>query len=242
MQRDCCVVLLPTTAHALTSVLAPRCAVTFSLSEAFRRRERALRALSQLRAALQSVLQGTRDWDWPPVGGHAAGAAGSRMVGGRNALPPTFVEVTRRELLALVDMQAAFLLRPINNRTRHRRGGAGAPSDAFSVEAVRALDDGIRGSFDRLSRAVEVMKAAGLPGNEASRLRQFTAAALADWELLRALKMYRTPLSIRAFSRIYTLLHPFFMGAGRRAATARLAVHDRCIRAQGHIMRTWQEQ
>ena len=138
MQRDCCVVLLPTTAHALTSVLAPRCAVTFSLSEAFRRRERALRALSQLRAALQSVLQGTRDWDWPPVGGHAAGAAGSRMVGGRNALPPTCVEVTRRELLALVDMQAAFLLRPINNRTRHRRGGTGAPSGTLSVEAVRA--------------------------------------------------------------------------------------------------------
>lgn len=32
------------------------------------------------------------------------------------------------------------------------------------------------------------------------------------WEILRSLKRYRTPQTTRAFSRIYALLHPLFMG------------------------------
>jgi hypothetical protein len=51
-------------------------------------------------------------------------------------------------------------------------------------------------AFDELSLLVERMKAAGLPGNEASHLRAFAAVAGGEWE---------------AFARIYTLLHPGFM-------------------------------
>lgn len=48
--------------------------------------------------------------------------------------------------------------------------------------------------------------------NEASRLRQFTAQLMVYWEQLRSIKRYRTPQTTRAFSRIYALLHPLFMG------------------------------
>ena len=57
------------------------------------------------------------------------------------------------------------------------------------------------------------MKAAGLPGNEAARVRQFAVSLLAAWESMRVTKRYRTSLAARCFSRVYIWAHCFLMGA-----------------------------
>jgi hypothetical protein len=56
------------------------------------------------------------------------------------------------------------------------------------------------------------MKAAGLPGNEAARIRQYFHNFLTAWESLRNVKRYRTPLTTRCFGRLANLMHPFIMG------------------------------
>jgi hypothetical protein len=185
-----------------TPIISHPSLVTFSLSEAFRRREKALSALAQLKASLVALLQGARDWDWP---------AGGAFKGGRAALPHAFTRDARATLLRLTEQQAAFLLAPISSRTRHALSASGQAERAAAARTSRALDGDIASHFDDISAFVEVMKASGLPGNEASRLRAFAAVAASEWEALRALKRYRTPQTIRAFARIYTLLHPGFM-------------------------------
>ena len=64
----------------------------------------------------------------------------------------------------------------------------------------------------RLSAAVEEMKTAGLPGNEAARLRQYSQLLMGQWEIVRNVKRYRTPLTTRCFGRLANLMHPFIMG------------------------------
>lgn len=53
---------------------------------------------------------------------------------------------------------------------------------------------------------------AGLPGNEAARLRQYSQLLMGQWEVVRNVKRYRTPLTTRCFGRIANLMHPFIMG------------------------------
>jgi hypothetical protein len=43
-------------------------------------------------------------------------------------------------------------------------------------------------------------------------LRQYNALMLGQWEIIRNVKRYRTPLTTRCFARFYILLHPFIMG------------------------------
>ena len=57
-----------------------------------------------------------------------------------------------------------------------------------------------------------MLKYAGMPGNESSRIRQFTKEAHYAWENMRFLKTYRTPMATRAFARVYILIHPIFWG------------------------------
>ena len=163
--------------------------MTFSLSEAFKRRERALVALSQLHAAIVSIYQGMRDWDWP-----ASGA----LSGGRALLPPGFLEAARGELAALAAAQAAYLQVPIGSRVRNLLTAPGQAQAAAAAADEAAADAAIGRLFDAVSARVEVMKAAGLPGNEASRLRQYTGTALAEWEKARAAATSAAALAVRA--------------------------------------------
>jgi len=47
---------------------------------------------------------------------------------------------------------------------------------------------------------------------EASRLRQYFTRAIASYQHLRTIKMYRTPVGIRTLARVYILLTPILMG------------------------------
>lgn len=43
-------------------------------------------------------------------------------------------------------------------------------------------------------------------------MRQYVTSMQVAWEQVRIIKRYRTPLSTRAFSRIFIWAHPFIMG------------------------------
>ena len=177
--------------------------LTFSLNEAFRRRENALHTMAGLKANALSLYHAHRDWDW---------STQTAYHGGRAALPPGHVAQVRAVLLELIVAQCEVLLAPNVGRARHHF----TPGGRRKREAVQARKavclNRIANAFSKISAAPEEMKAAGLPGNEAARIRQFSNQLLIAWEGLRSIKRYRTPITTGAFARLFILIHPFLMG------------------------------
>ena len=62
----------------------------------------------------------------------------------------------------------------------------------------------------KITLLTEVLKKAGLPGNEASRIRQWELILGQAMEDLRMLKTYRTPQALRAFARVFSIFLPPF--------------------------------
>ena len=179
--------------------------LTFSLNEAFRRRELALQTLAIMKANSLAIYAAHRDWDWP------ARVAGSTC-GGRSQLPAGHVDEVRDLLLALNEAQAELLLTPNVGRSRHFYTPGGRRKRAAVHQTRAVMLQRIAAVFCRLSVAVEEMKASGLPGNEAARIRQYSNIAMTAWETLRNIKRYRTPVTTRVFARLCILVQPCLMG------------------------------
>lgn len=177
--------------------------LTFSLNEAFRRRELALSLMAQMKSCVVAIYYAHKDWDW---------STKTALSGGRAQLPPGHADEVRKVLLALNADQFALLKMPNVSRSRHFYTSAGRHKRAKVQAEKAALLQRIGACFSRLSAAVEEMKAAGLPGNEAARVRQYFHLLLTAWESLRNVKRYRTPVTTRVFARLYIMLHPFIMG------------------------------
>ena len=67
-------------------------------------------------------------------------------------------------------------------------------------EVARAMSD--------ISRSIEDLRRAGLSPTEASRVNNYLNRAHFDFERLRTIAEYRTPGSLRAFSKVYLNLFP----------------------------------
>lgn len=177
--------------------------LTFSLNEAFKRRELALLNLAQMKSNLFSIYLAHRDWDWATKEG---------ACNGRDKLPAGHVVQVRAVLMDMTEAQCDVLLAPNVSRSRHLLTAPGRQKrcrvQAFKAERHMRIATG----FSRLSAAAEELKTAGLPGNEAARLRQYNSLMMGQWETVRNVKRYRTPLTTRVFARLYILLHPFIMG------------------------------
>ena len=77
---------------------------------------------------------------------------------------------------------------------------AAADRPARRGEVARAMSD--------ISRSVEELRRAGLSPTEASRVNNYLNRAHQDFERLRSIAEYRTPGSLRAFSKVYLNLFP----------------------------------
>jgi predicted membrane chloride channel (bestrophin family) len=66
--------------------------------------------------------------------------------------------------------------------------------------------------FSTLSESHESLRTAGVPANEISRLNQYLGKMLTDYERMRNIATYRTPLSLRAYSRVFLNLFPIAFG------------------------------
>ena len=88
---------------------------------------------------------------------------------------------------------------------------SGREEAARTVEVAYHLFDSLYTQrIIKLSMLTEALKYEGLNAGECSRLRQFERYVGDCIENLRVIKTYRTPQSLRAFGRIFTIFLPPF--------------------------------
>jgi len=66
--------------------------------------------------------------------------------------------------------------------------------------------------FSALSRSHELNRKAGLTAGEVSRANQYLRAMVIDFDRMRNIRLYRTPMSLRAYSRVFLNAFPIFFG------------------------------
>ena len=110
------------------------------------------------------------------------------------------------------DELCRFLTLPTTSRSRHRMTKSGRREAARTAEVAYMLYDSLyTHRMTTLAILSEKVKLAGLGASEASRIRQYERWIGDAIENLRMIKSYRTPQTLRSFTRIFaTLLPPFF--------------------------------
>lgn len=177
------------------------------VSLAYRRRDEALYAVSDLRATLQQLYMSHALWDW----GQSPGILNDS---GRIRSTVNWLEHSDQaatEIFRLSHDLARSLTLPNSSRARHRVTPLGR-KEASRTNAVGAeLFTSALLHLGRLSALCEVMKREGLPPNEATRVRQWERLVQVDMEKIRMVKLYRTPQALRSFGRLFSVaLPPFF--------------------------------
>ncbi len=66
----------------------------------------------------------------------------------------------------------------------------------------------VYGRFSAFSRSIEEARAAGLSSGEASRSNQYMRAMMIDFEKMRNILAYRTPVALRAYSKVFLNIFP----------------------------------
>ncbi len=68
------------------------------------------------------------------------------------------------------------------------------------------------GVFSRFSASYEKLRQAGMSAGEVSRANQYLKAMMIDFEKMRNIRLYRTPLTLRAYSRVFLNTFPVIFG------------------------------
>jgi hypothetical protein len=197
-----------------------------SVTSAFQRREQAIAVLATFKANLTSIYYAHKDWDWDK------GGAKSRS---GNTLRHDHISDVSYQIAALVKTTIRLLRAPIVSKARHRFTALGRAESARVSSQMTVLDTRVHVNFGILSGLVEELKNAGLPANEATRIRQYFTAVVVSYEHLRSLKSYRTPQGIRTFARVFIMLTPIVMGpyyaylAGTDATTEGVGLPFACF-------------
>lgn len=159
---------------------------------------------------------------------------------GRQKLPGDHAKKTKKLLVSVLRDICTILLLPTLTRGRHRLTMHGRQVASRYEHIVENLQLQIMTAFKRLHEQVEVMKEAGLPANEASRINQYHWLLQARLEKLQNIKVrhcdswnnllyagcwltlivlvalspkfYRTPQATRSFTRLFILVLPIFYG------------------------------
>ena len=66
--------------------------------------------------------------------------------------------------------------------------------------------------FSDFSRSHELLRQAGVPANEISRANQYLRQLIIEFERMSNIANYRTPLALRAYSRLFLNLFPVLFG------------------------------
>ena len=186
--------------------------LTSSLSEAFKRRERALEHVATFKATLVSYFYGHRDWDWYAPGHLIKEGGVIPKERGRMLLPKGHVDKVRGIVVELVANARDVLCTESAHRLMHLNTAKGREAKMKAMKMHSRLCDEVFSGFNKLSACTEELKYVGFPGNEAARLRNYLTTCMTAWENLRLIKVYRTPIATRAFARVYIFVHPIFWG------------------------------
>lgn len=89
-----------------------------------------------------------------------------------------------------------------------------AVSDHFasSEHDYRQTKQHVYAIFSDYSRSHEQLRAVGVPANEVSRANQYLRQLVLDFERMNNIYSYRTPLALRAYSRLFLNLFPLIFG------------------------------
>jgi predicted membrane chloride channel (bestrophin family) len=68
------------------------------------------------------------------------------------------------------------------------------------------------GAFSAISASHEQLRASGVAANEVSRINQYLSKMMIDFERMRNIAHYRTPIALRAYSRVFLNLFPIAFG------------------------------
>ncbi|OQR87518.1 hypothetical protein ACHHYP_08705 [Achlya hypogyna] len=177
------------------AIVAP---MIMQIRQAFSRREVALDLLADVKALMCNVLLAHALWDW---------GKNERM-----KLPPIHVLKTKRLLRGIVADIHRILTLPTFTRGRHQFTGYGRGEAREYLQLFHSLSRRVTFTVQQLHLQVEVMKAVGLPANEASRINQYHWLLQARIEKLSNIKLYRTPQATRSFTRLFIMILPFFYG------------------------------
>ena len=66
--------------------------------------------------------------------------------------------------------------------------------------------------FSNLSKLIEAFRSRGLPSGEVSRCNSFFSKMLLAFENLKHISQYRTPITLRTYSRVFTYVLPIIYG------------------------------
>jgi predicted membrane chloride channel (bestrophin family) len=91
------------------------------------------------------------------------------------------------------------LLGSVGEDLRDKRRTKKSMAEVFSV-------------FSRFSISNETLREAKVPANEISRANQYVSKMMTDYERMRNIASYRTPVSLRAYSRVFLNLFPVAFG------------------------------
>jgi len=176
---------------------------TMSIGFAFRRREIALRSLTELKSTMLHIYIALSSWDWDKGAGRAAN--------GNAALWMKQSDRVLGCLISLGDELYRYLSLPTSSRSRHRVTAPGRREALRTVTVAYDLFDSI--AVERIieiSSCTEHLKTLGFPSSEVSRVRQYERYLSVYLEDLRIKKSYRTPQALRSFSRVFSIFLPLF--------------------------------
>jgi len=66
--------------------------------------------------------------------------------------------------------------------------------------------------FSEISRSHETLRDNGVPANEISRTNQYLRAIMMEFERMRNILLYRTPISLRSYSHVFLNSFPILFG------------------------------
>jgi len=176
-----------------------------SISMVFSRRESAVRHLAEFRATLLELYNAHASWDWDKGGESPSGRMTKSDIDWLK-----HGDKVLAEMVSMCEELFRFLSLPQAARARHRITQTGKKEAKATLKVGSDLFNSALNRMGKLTLLCEVLKKAGLPPNEATRLRQWERIIVAQMEGLRMIKFYRSPQALRSFARLFSLFLPPF--------------------------------
>ena len=151
-------------------------------------------------------------WDWPKRGQPESGRKACTVIDDDPSMSTKTADEKAKVdwveygdgvlngMLSLIDELRMMLLLPTSSRARHKVLPAWMRTAKDVNEVSERIHKSLVGRMGKLSAQCEYLKLQGLPGNEASRIRQWEQFILDSVEGLRLIKNYRTPQALRSYS------------------------------------------
>ncbi len=143
--------------------------VVFSIDSAYKRRERALIYLSDMKGHMQSLYLASRDW----------------ITDGKES----YKDEIRNNLSEIYNLLRELLM-------------------AHSYQ--REIEIKLNESLSKLSKLTQYFRDRGLAGGETSRASQYVSKIAIAIENLKVIRNYRTPITLRAYSKVFIFTFPIF--------------------------------